>query len=215
MRLFRFFIISVIIIFAGFTKGSGQIAIMKHDADSLVKLGSFYIYNVEFDKANDCFAEVIKRYPDHPAGYFLDAMVEWWRIWLYRHNETWDDIFLDKIDRVVELCDSYLDENPSDITALFFKGGAIGFRGRFYTVRKSWLNAANDGKNAFDILHECKRLAPGNHDIMLGTGIYNYFAKKFPEIHPVLEPIMAFSAKGGHKAWPASAESRCRTCKIC
>jgi len=75
--------------------------ILKSDADSLIKLGSDYIYNIQFKQAEDCFKEVITMYPDNPAGYFLDAMVEWWRIETFRNSTTYDDIFLKKIDKVL------------------------------------------------------------------------------------------------------------------
>lgn len=175
---------------------TGQWAIMRNDADSLVKIGTDHIYNVQFDKATECFEEVIKRYPEHPAGYFLDAMVEWWKVWLYKDTEEYDNGFLNKIERVINLCNRHLDSNAFDINYLFFKGGSLGYRGRFYAIRKSWLNAANDGKEAFEILKKCEKMAPYNHDIMLGTGIYNYFAVKFPEEYPILKPLMVFFPKG-------------------
>ncbi|MFW5701933.1 MAG: hypothetical protein ACOCX7_03185, partial [Bacteroidota bacterium] len=173
--------------------------IMKSDADSLVRAGADHIYNVEFDSARACFSEVIKRYPDHPAGYFLDAMVEWWNVTLYRYTEQYDDEFLRKIDRVLNLCDRLLEDNPMDLNALFFKGGALGYRGRYYTIRESWVRAAADGKEAFDILTECHKIAPGNHDIMLGTGIYNYFAEALPEKYPLLNPALLFLPSGDKK----------------
>lgn len=74
-----------------------QLPIIKSDADSLIQLGKDYVYNVEFNKASQCFKEVIKKYPDHPAGYFLDAMIEWWKITLYRRTEKYDNLFLKKL----------------------------------------------------------------------------------------------------------------------
>ncbi|MFM7156758.1 MAG: hypothetical protein ACKO0Y_02980, partial [Bacteroidota bacterium] len=55
-----------------------QWIMMRSDADSLVQMGATMIYNMEFDAASALFGKVIDMYPKHPAGYFLDAMVEWW-----------------------------------------------------------------------------------------------------------------------------------------
>ena len=41
---------------------------MKSDGDTLLLQGIEKIYNVEFDEAEKKFTEVIKLYPDHPAG---------------------------------------------------------------------------------------------------------------------------------------------------
>lgn len=173
-----------------------QWAILYRDADSLVIVGADYIYNCEFDKAQEQFKMIQTRYPKHPAGYFLDAMIEWWKITLDPDNESYDQIFEKKIDKVIDICDDDLDTNAYDINALFFKGGAIGYRARLSTLRDNWFSAVKDAKEALDILQKCQQIAPFNHDIMLGTGIYNYFSQKFPEEYPLLKPLMVFLPNG-------------------
>lgn len=173
-----------------------QWAIMREDADSLVIEGTHYIYNVKFEEAEKAFKKVIKLYPDHPVGYFLDAMVFWWKTKLYTNQNKYDKPFIDKITRVVEISDELLKKNSKDINALFFKAGALGYRGRFYAEKESWLKAASDGAEAFNLLQECRKIAPHNHDIMLGTGIYNYFAKVIPERYPITKPMLTFLPKG-------------------
>lgn len=192
------FILIICLIFPFFStnEARSQWAIMYQDADSLVLLGSNLIYNTEFEKAEQIFKEVQKRYPNHPAGYFLDAMIEWWKINLYPDDESKDAKFLKKIDQVIKKCDYILDSLPTDINALFFKGGAIGYRARLYTLRNNWLNAARDAQVALDILTQCQIKAPTNHDILLGTGIYNYFSQKFAEDYPIIKPLMVFAPRG-------------------
>ena len=173
-----------------------QWIMMRSDADTLVQMGATMIYNMEFDAASALFNKVINLYPKNPAGYFLDAMVEWWRIQADRKSKQNDEKFLYKCAQVITLCDELLEINPNDLSALFFKGGALGFRGRFYAGRESWLKAADDGHVAFEILQRCHQIAPGNHDIMLGTGLYNYYAAVLPEQYPVLASVMMFLPKG-------------------
>lgn len=180
-------------------KSQAQWAIMKTDADSLVNLGTNYIYNIKFDEARECFSKVIKMYPNHPAGYFLDAMVEYWKISIFRNTNAYNQGFLDKIEIVNNLCDKLLKENESDIVALFFKGGALGYRARFYSNNQDWLKAAYDGKEAYDIMKLCLVKAPNNRDIMLGTGIYNYFAAAIPEKYPLTKPLLSFLQSGDKK----------------
>ena len=66
------------------TSNYAQISILSEEADSLVINGSNYIYNVQFDSAHNEFEKLITLYPKHPAGYFLDAMVSWWKITIHR-----------------------------------------------------------------------------------------------------------------------------------
>ncbi|HRP01082.1 MAG TPA: tetratricopeptide repeat protein [Candidatus Kapabacteria bacterium] len=189
-------IIILILLFIGYQSANSQWAILRQDADSLVKVGSDYIYDVQFDKAEQTFNELIKRYPSHPAGYFLDAMVAWWKITLFRNTNYYDKSFEDKIQRVIDICDDLLDKNPKDINALFFKAGAKGYRGRYYAQKQEWVSAASDGSSAYSLMIDCQKMAPGNHDIMLGIGLYNYFSQAIPEMYPITKPLLAFLPKG-------------------
>ncbi|MCS6808770.1 MAG: tetratricopeptide repeat protein [Bacteroidota bacterium] len=178
------------------TTASAQWALMRTDADSAVRAGVRHIYNLEFDSAATEFQKVMRAYPQHPAGYFLDAMVDWWAIVTNSRDKRTDERFLRKIDRIIALCDSILSINEHDIVGLFFKGGIIGFRGRYYVLRNDWAAAALDGKRAFDLVQKCQQIAPGNRDVMLGTGIYHYFVEAIPERYPIVKPLIAMLPPG-------------------
>lgn len=175
---------------------SAQWALMRTDADQATRIGIRHIYNLEFDSATVEFQKVITAYPQHPVGYFLDAMVDWWAIYTNQRDKSVDERYLRKIDRVITLCDSLLEVNPNDIIGLFFKGGIIGFRGLYYVTRDNWLKAAVDGKLAFDIVQRCQQIAPGNRDVMLGTGLYHYFVEALPERYPAAKPFVAILPQG-------------------
>ncbi len=193
----KIFLLLILITFTVATNSLlSQWTILKTDADSLILKGADYVYNCQFDNARETFDKVIKLYPDNPAGYFLDAMVDWWKIATFRNTRSYDKQFMKKINGVIEKCEQMLEENRGNIAALFFKGGALGYRARYYVIRKSWFNAATDGYSAFKILKKCYRIAPSNHDIMLGTGIYNYFAAVLPDEYPAIAPLIAFAPPG-------------------
>jgi len=103
------------------------------------------------------------------------------------------------MDEVIALCDSILERQPSDVTALFFKGGALGFQGRLRANRSSWIKAANDGRRALPIVQRAFAIAPENDDILLGIGIYNYYASTIPERYPLVKPVMVFFPAGDKK----------------
>lgn len=189
-------LIIILILFISANSVFSQWVLMSSKADSLASIGRESIYNVDFETAENAFEEVIDLYPDHPVGYFLSAMVDWWKITLYRSTNRYDDNFLDKIEDVIDVCDNILDENSLDIRALFFKAGALGYRGRYYAQNEKWFDAAKDGSEAYNLLKKCIRLAPTNYDIMLGTGLYNYFAKAIPMKYPIAKPLMKFFPKG-------------------
>lgn len=167
--------------------------------DARTRKGIDYIYNLEFDKAKAEFQQLVRMKPSHPAGHFFLAMIEWWRILIDIDNTAYDETFYLMLERVIGLCDQRLDQNENDVTALFFKGGAIGFRGRLRAHREEWLKAANDGRLALPIVQKAYSLAPNNYDILLGIGIYNYYAEIIPEQYPFVKPAMIFFPKGDKK----------------
>lgn len=164
--------------------------------DSLITSGIHQIYSIEFEDAENTFVIVKKEFPEHPAGNFFDAMIVWWRILLDLRNEEYDDLLVDKLEIVIDQCDEILDENPKNVDAIFFKGGALGYRGRLSALRKDWFEAAIDGKDALPLVFLAYELDSTNTDVILGFGIYNYFAEVIPEMFPIVEPLMIFFPDG-------------------
>ena len=166
------------------------------DFDSTVTKGIKQIYNIKFNDAENTFRKLMADYPNEPAGRFFLAMIDWWKILLDLDVETYDDIFYQKLEDVIYFCDKILDKDKNNVEALFFKGGAIGFRGRLRAIRESWIKAADDGREALPIVEHASKLDPNNLDVQLGFGIYNYYASVIPEKYPMVKPLMLFFPSG-------------------
>lgn len=164
--------------------------------DAKAQRGIEYVYNLEFEKAGKEFGDLVRMRPQHPVGHFFLAMVQWWRILIDIDNEERDDALYDALDSVVDMCDEMLDKNPNDVTALFFKGGSIGFKGRLKAHRSEWIGAANAGRKALPIVQRASVLDSTNYDVLLGSGIYNYYAEIIPEEYPFVKPLMLFVPPG-------------------
>lgn len=169
------------------------------DFEIRVKEGIKQIYNIKFDDAERTFRNLIADYPNHPAGRFFLAMIDWWKILLDLDNEEHDDIFFQKLEDVIFQCDEILKKDKSNVDALFFKGGSIGFRGRLRALRESWLKAADDGREALPIVERAANLDPDNLDVQFGFGIYNYYADVIPNEFPLIKPLMIFFPSGDKK----------------
>ncbi len=184
------YLIIFFFLFVGITKAEDA------KFDSLVTTGIKQIYNIKFPKAEKTFRMVIANYPDHPAGRFYLAMIDWWKVLLDLNSEKYDEIFYQKLEDVIFQCDELLKKNPKNVDALFFKGGAIGFRGRLRANRSSWLKAADDGREALPIVEHAAELDSNNIDVQLGFGIYNYYAAVIPDEYPMVKPLMFFFPSG-------------------
>ncbi|MBN1397392.1 MAG: hypothetical protein JXA06_05100 [Bacteroidetes bacterium] len=188
-------ILIILFIVAGFIDARSQ-WIQDPVLHKKILTGIDKLYNFEFDRADSDFTEVVRMRPDHPAGHFFKAMVLWERIISNFDDESQDDELYKVLDVVIEMCEQRLDENPDDVTALFFNGGAVGFRGRLRANRGKWIGAANDGVIAMPLVRRAYELEPNNYDVLLGIGIYNYYASVVPDKYPFVKPVMIFFPKG-------------------
>jgi len=157
------------------------------------------VYNLDFEEAEKEFNEIIRQRSKDPAGYAFLAIVDWWRILIDMDDTQYDERFYNQLDRVIDLCDEILEKDETDVNALFFKGGAIGFEGRLKFHRDDWLAAANAGRKALPIVQAASLHDRKNYDIMLGNGIYNYYAEVLPEEYPLVKPLLLFVPRGDRK----------------
>lgn len=164
--------------------------------DNLLDKGINYLYRIKFDSAQVQFEEFTNQNPNAPEGYFFQAMLEWWKINLDKNNESNDENFYNKVNKVLEICDNVLDNNDNDFKATFYKGGALGYRGLLKSIRESWLKAAEDGREALNLLDKAAEIQPNNKDALLGIGIYNFFAEYVPDKYPMAKPLMILFPKG-------------------
>ncbi|MCB0750480.1 MAG: tetratricopeptide repeat protein [Ignavibacteriae bacterium] len=178
---------------------STQLTAQVSEFDSLVNKGIYDIYNIKFIEAEKTFLELDNKYPKHPAGKFFNAMIIWWKIMLDQNDEQYDELFEKKLEGVIDFCDDLLDENDENVDAIFFKGGSLGFRGRLYSIRKEWFDAALDGKDALPLVYEAYEIDPKNEVVKLGFGIYNYYAEEIPEKYQFIKRAMIFFPSGDKK----------------
>jgi hypothetical protein len=164
-----------------------------------VRQGLDRLYDMDYDGANAAFAAIETHYPDHPAGPFLRSLHPWWEILVDPDDGTNDDAFFKSMDEVIRRCDRRLRSDPHDLDGMFFKAGALAFRGRLHTDRKNWLRAALDGRKALQLLEEVRRRDPENPDLLLGIGLFDYLADVAPHQYPVLKPFTRFFPQGSRE----------------
>ncbi len=193
-------------VLAAFALGATQSVRAQADAPSSVlsdpfmrevgKTGLDHLYNLEFAPAREAFDRIDKRYPGHPIGPFLTSLTTWWEILLDIQDRSRDDAFYRAMDEVIDRSDRMLEKNEKDVDAMFFKGAALGFRGRLRSNRGDWFKAAMDGKKAMDYVLGVPEIETQNPDYVFGKGIYDYFAAVVPQKYPFVKPVMAFFPKG-------------------
>lgn len=190
MKWEKYIILSITIIFISVMNVNSQ----TKDEKRLSILKS--IYSCNFDSADFKIANYLSAYPKEPQGYFLSVLSDWWKINLDRKNVSLDEKLEEKVNKTVDLCDELLDKNSKDVDALIYKGASLGYKGLTKSLRENWLSAADDGRQALNLLDEALELAPKNKEALLGIGIYNYFAEYIPDRYQFLKPLMIIFPKG-------------------
>jgi len=168
----------------------------KQEMETKIETAIPLIYNCEFQKADSLFQQIIRDYPTKPEGYFFSAMVTYWKILLDRENMQFDEQYFLQIEKTIDVCDKILDENENNVKAIFYKGGALGYRGRLEVHRKSWLSAILDGKKGLSLMMQAYERDTTNTETYLGMGLYQYYAEAKTEEFPVVKPLMWFLPSG-------------------
>lgn len=158
--------------------------------------GLKYMYDMDFGAADEVFGKLTARYPDHPVGPYLQAMLPWWAIQLEPDDPSQDERVFDGMERVIELSERRLKKNSADPDALFFKSGAHALRGRLHADRRHWLKAARDGQHSLSALKEVVKRDPDNHDLYFGLGLFDYLADVVPKQYKILRPFARLFPKG-------------------
>jgi hypothetical protein len=154
------------------------------------------MYNFNYDAAERDFKWLTVKYPEHPIGFFLLGLNEWWKIVPDTKDESHDDTFIANMNRAIDLADDMLDDDDTDKEAAFFQAAAYAFKGRLHSERGNWIKAAWDGKQAMKYLEKCRGFGDFNPELAIGDGLYNYYSKWIPENYPSLKPMLIFFHKG-------------------
>jgi len=161
-----------------------------------VQAGLDRLYSMDFAGAQAAFAKVEERYPGHPAGPFLGALVPWWNLLLDPENSSLDAGVTSAMDEVLKRSRARLRKNPDDLDGLFFETGALAFRARVATYRNRWYRAAQDGRRSLRNLRRLHRRDPHNPDLLFGLGLFDYLADVVPQRYKFLRPVAALFPKG-------------------
>lgn len=192
--------IFALLLLAAPKRAEAQWVLLSEDAHEKVQDGLEAMYSLEYAKADELFTQLTTDNPDHPAGYFLLALNDWWRIKPSLEEDAKVDrirkSFEERLDKTIEVAEARLDTNEFDIVGLFFKGAAYGYRARLkstynpkLTSLADWYSIFRDANEGRKALLKCQELAPSNSDVLLGSGLFNYFVDVLPEKHSILKAV--------------------------
>ncbi|NLL12193.1 MAG: tetratricopeptide repeat protein [Fibrobacter sp.] len=132
------------------------------------------IYQEQFKKAEEEARFIIKKYPEHPAGYFFMAVVlDSWAA-VYQSNKKVDE-FYRYCDLAIEKGENLLAKDSKNQWAKFFIAGADGYKGTFEARYEKWITAFRYGWKGVSLFLEMEKEGCTIADINYGIGSYDYW----------------------------------------
>jgi len=181
--------------------------------DSLRKSGVEALYNLDYEKAQKDFKEIVQLYPNHPAGPQLLAARVWIKT-LYESRRLQSTLYSsesfyssgdDQVDpRVItefrnltrearRLAETRLKQNPKDQEALYWLGAEEGLKASFEeAVERRHFAALKDGNDSVDHHRDLLKLDPNAIDAGITVGLYEYVVGSLPLPIKVVAGITGF-----------------------
>ncbi|MDR0307847.1 MAG: tetratricopeptide repeat protein [Chitinispirillales bacterium] len=132
------------------------------------------VFREDFRNAEEEAKKIIKKYPDHPSGYFFQAAVL--DAWMLRHQSRRRETeFFRLCDQAVERAEKILAKDRDDEWARFFMGGAEGYKGTYEARYDRFVTAFRHGWKGVSIFQNMASSGSRIPDIQFGIGTYDYW----------------------------------------
>jgi tetratricopeptide (TPR) repeat protein len=152
--------------------------LLREDINKDIVRGIHLLYDEKFMEAENLFRKIISESTEKPEGYFYIAMVTWSRLATGFWSPETVEKFRKRIDKTIYVARKRIEQGNPDSYDYFFLGGALGFKGRFELMRGKWLSSFFLAKDAIRALETCLKMDPGNKDVMLGLGTFDYYTAR-------------------------------------
>ncbi|HEU4391133.1 MAG TPA: hypothetical protein VFV34_25260 [Blastocatellia bacterium] len=184
----------------GQAPGEGRGDADRNLLDDLRRQGYEAMYNLDYDGARRRFTEMVRRFPEHPAGPLCLAACLWLEE-MNRSRQLRASLFSGESSsarseqpapRTVEhfrqltrtaqsLAEARLRRDPRDVEGLYFLGAAEGLKAVFAAgVERRFLASVSDGAQSAAHHRQLLKLDPHRHDAELTIGVYDYVAASLP-----------------------------------
>jgi predicted Zn-dependent protease len=171
---------AVFIVLLLFSSGRG-IDKLPADMHELVVASIDCVFKEKFKQAEEEAKKIIKKYPEHPAGYFFcAAAVEAWM--RFYETDKREEEFYRYCDMAIDKSENLIEKEPDNAWAMFFKGGADGYKGTYESRYERWITSFRHGWKGVSTLQSLIKKFPDMQDVKYGLGMYDYWRSAFAKM---------------------------------
>jgi tetratricopeptide (TPR) repeat protein len=202
MKFFGVLVLLLVPVFSTYAQSSVWLSDTERTKfEELRRSGLDALYNIDYDKAQQDFKEIVRLYPNHPGGYQLLAARLWIKT-LYESRRLQVSLYSsesfytngdDKVDPKIvtefrnltresrRLAEAKLKQEPKNIEALDFLANTEGLKASFEeAVERRHFAALRDGNDAVNHHREVLKLDPKYIDAQITIGLYEYVVGSLP-----------------------------------
>lgn len=141
--------------------------------DSLVQTGVKLTYNLQLEKAENIFEQVINLYPDRPEGYHYLAQLH---LWIYLGNKNKSDYkqCIAFSDISIQKSKDILNNEEDNVDIKYLLAMDYTYRAMVFTSNSKALSAFWSSKNAVSNFKDILEIDSTYYDAYLGLGIFDY-----------------------------------------
>jgi hypothetical protein len=153
-------------------------------------------YAFSFKEARSIQAELYTATPNHPAPFFLDALIVYWENFPLTPSNQASAEFLGLMDKVIELSHKLREDSLTHTEGVFFDLFGRAFKAMFWADNGKRTKLIPDLGNMYRYTKKGFDLKDQFVEFYFSTGLYNYYVEAYPEAHPGYKPLLAFMHKG-------------------
>lgn len=155
-----------------------------------------HTYNFSFNTARLFQRELARTTPDHPAPYFLEAMIIYWENFPLTPRDNVSERFEELMNKSIKLAETFIEIDRIHLEGVFFDLFSRALKAMFWADNGKEGKVIPDLRTMFRHTKEGFQLKEQFSEFYFSTGLYNYYIEAYPEAHPIYKPLVAFMDDG-------------------
>jgi hypothetical protein len=169
------------------TQSDAQI-LQDSSALNLVRENVGCIYNLQFDRAREIYAAIVRRYPTHPIVHLLKGMTTYWENYPLLQSSPSHISFEEDMRECIKVSEKN-DSQGHEAEYLLANLCARGMLLMFYDDNELIMEVTPLTISTYKYIRRAFDLTSTSVDLYYFTGLYDYFREAYPKAYPVYKSL--------------------------
>ncbi len=166
------------------------------NAVKIVKEGIGYIYNNNYDRAEEIHSELEKIYPGHPVNFLFKGLITYWKHYPVNPSSPERRSFEEDLRKCIYLCEQKPYSDDHEAESCLANTSSRGLLLMFFADNDLNMSLITLGSGTYKYIRKAFDFTSYFADFFFFTGLYNYYRETYPEIYPVYKPLASMFPHG-------------------